>query len=87
MILDIPLYLENKLYKKKDVIIFIYSNKDQIMKKIKKRKNFDKLILRRLKSNQLPLSIKRKKSNYVLNNDFNKNSARKKVKDILKKLI
>ena len=50
-------------------------------------KAVDKLILRRLKSNQLPLSIKRKKSNYVLNNDFNKNSARKKVKDILKKLI
>ena len=87
VILDIPLYLENKLYKKKDIIIFIYLNKNQIMKKIKKRKNFDKLILRRLKSNQLPLSIKRKKSNYVLNNDFNKNSARKKVKDILKKLI
>ncbi len=87
VILDIPLYLENKLNKKNDIIIFIQSKKKHRLKKIKSRKNFNKLIIQRLKSNQMPLVKKKKISHYVIKNDFNKNTARKNVKDILNKIL
>ncbi|WP_075501198.1 dephospho-CoA kinase [Candidatus Pelagibacter communis] len=87
VILDIPLYLENKLNKKKDIIIFIQSNKSKVYKKIKERKNFNKLIYKKLKRLQFSTRYKRKKSHYVIKNDFNKNSARKKVRDILNNIL
>ena len=59
IILDIPLFLENKLNKKKDIIIFIQSSNKEVLKRLKKRKNFNKLIYKRLKGAQLPLNIKK----------------------------
>ena len=38
VILDIPLYLENKLNKKKDILIFVQSKKTDIFKRLKKEK-------------------------------------------------
>ena len=87
VVLDIPLFLENKLNRKTDIIIFIQANKKQVLKKIKKRKNFNVLILKRLEDLQLDLSYKKKKSHYVIKNNFNKKTARKKVKDILKIIL
>ena len=40
VILDIPLLLENKINKKKDVLVFVESKKSDILKRLKKRKNF-----------------------------------------------
>ena len=87
VVLDIPLFLENKLNRKTDIIIFIQANKKQVLKKIKNRKNFNYLILKRLEDLQLDLSYKKKKSHYVIKNNFNKKTARKKVKDILKIIL
>ena len=39
VVLDIPLLLENKINKKKDVLIFVESKKSEILKRLKKRKN------------------------------------------------
>ena len=87
VILDIPLYLENKLNKKKDVIVFIQSPSKETLKRLKKRKNFNKSVLQKLKKLQLPLNIKKKKSHYVIKNNFRKNFAHKDVKDILNKIL
>lgn len=87
VILDIPLYLENKLNKKDDIIIFIQSSNKDSLKRIKKRKNFDISILKKLKDFQLPLSAKKRKSNYVIKNNFRKNLARKNVKDVINKIL
>ena len=87
IVLDIPLFLENKLNNKKDIIIFIYSSQKEIQVRIKKRKNFNNLVLQKLKKLQLPLNVKKKKSHYVIKNNFKKNSARKDVKDILNKIL
>src|SRR6056300_600264 len=38
VVLDIPLYFENKLNKKNDIIIFIDAEKKQILKQLKKKK-------------------------------------------------
>ena len=87
IILDIPLYLENRLNKKKDIVIFIQSSRKEALKRIKKRKNYNKLVLQRLKKLQLPLKRKKKKSHYVIKNNFDENFARKKVQNILDKIL
>ena len=60
VILDIPLLLENKINQKKDVLIYVQSKKIDILKNLKKRKNFDPLILNKFKKIQLPLAHKKK---------------------------
>ena len=42
VILDIPLLLENKINVKKDILVFVESKKIDILKRLKKRKNFNK---------------------------------------------
>ena len=87
IVLDIPLLLENKLNKKKDVIIFVKSPNTEVLKRLKKRKNFNNLVFQKLKKIQLPLDIKKRHSHYVIKNNFNKDSVRKNVKDILNKIL
>ena len=87
IVLDIPLLLENKINKKKDVIIFVKSSNIEVLKRLKKRKNFNNLVFQQLKKIQLPLDIKKKYSQYIIKNNFKKDSVRKNVKDILKKIL
>ena len=86
LILDIPLYLENKLNNKKDVIVFIDAKNKDIKLKLLKRKSFNEKMLRLFKNIQLPLSIKKKKSNFIIKNNFSTKEAKKSVKHILKQL-
>ena len=61
IILDIPLLLENKINRKKDILIFVESKKVEIIKRLKKRKNFDYKILSKFRKIQLSLDYKKKK--------------------------
>ena len=61
VILDIPLLLENKLNKKKDILIYVESRKIDIIRNLKKRKNFNFKILKKFKKIQLSLAYKKKK--------------------------
>ena len=61
VILDIPLMLENKINKKDDILIFVQSKKKDILKRLKKRKNFNQILFNRFKKIQLPLDYKKKK--------------------------
>ena len=61
VILDIPLLLENKINNKKDILVFVQSKKSSILKNLKKRKNFNKKLLKKFKEIQLPLNYKKKK--------------------------
>ncbi len=85
VILDIPLYLENKIKKKKDIVIFVQAKKKDINKRLIKRKGFNKKLIKIFRKIQLPLYIKKKKSDFVIKNDFSKKSAKKSVKYILAK--
>ena len=49
VILDIPLLIENKLYNKKDIIIFVKSNQNKVINRLKK-KNYNKKIICNLKT-------------------------------------
>ena len=86
IILDIPLLLENKINKKNDVLIFIDANKKNILKKLKKRKNFNYNLFKKFKNLQLSLDYKKKKSNFIIKNDFSRKSINIKINNILKKL-
>tara|TARA_B100001057_G_scaffold443967_1_gene480524 strand:+ start:2033 stop:2620 length:588 start_codon:yes stop_codon:yes gene_type:complete len=87
VVLDIPLYLENKMNKKDDIIIFLKTKKKVVYKRLKKRKNFNKKILNILRKSQLSLAEKKSKSNYVLLNNYNSVIMKNKVKILKNKII
>jgi dephospho-CoA kinase len=80
IVLDIPLLLENKLNKKKDIIIFVKSANTEVLKRLKKRKNFNNLVFQQLKKIQLPLDIKKRHSHYIIKNNLKKILFVKKLK-------
>ena len=87
VILDIPLLLENKINKKGDVLVFVNSSRMQILKKLKKRKNFDENIYKKFKKIQLRLDYKRRISDFIIKNDFTKKKVLKYIKSIKIKLL
>ena len=87
VILDIPLLLENKINKQKDVLIFVQSKKSDILKRLKKRKNFNQRLLKKFKAIQYSIDYKKKKSNFIIKNNFTKKSVNNGIKSILKKLV
>ena len=87
VILDIPLLLENKINKKKDVLIFVQSKKSDILKNLKKRENFNYKVYRKFKDIQLSSSYKRKKSQFIVKNNFTNKLFKKTIKDILREII
>ena len=84
IVLDIPLLMENKINKKNDIIVFVDSKKKEINKRLKKRYKGNLKIIKRFEKVQLPVEFKRKKSNFIIKNNFKKNNAKKNVKNILK---
>ena len=86
VILDIPLLLENKINKKNDILIFVQSKKSDILIKLKKRNNFNKKLYNKFKDIQLPLDYKKKKSQFIIKNNFINMPVRKSVKNILREI-
>tara|TARA_Y100000816_G_scaffold199689_1_gene146463 strand:+ start:41 stop:613 length:573 start_codon:yes stop_codon:yes gene_type:complete len=86
VVLDVPLFLENRLNTKKDIIIFVDPDKKKIIQELKRRKNINLKLINILKKNQLPAGIKKKKSTYVIKNNFVRNTAKKNVSLIMKEI-
>tara|TARA_B100001142_G_scaffold255737_1_gene256997 strand:- start:474 stop:1043 length:570 start_codon:yes stop_codon:yes gene_type:complete len=87
IILDIPLLLENKINNKKDILVFVESKKSDVLKRLKKRINFNRQLLNRFQNIQLPLEYKKRKSHYIIKNNFTKKKIKRAVKDILVEII
>ena len=87
VVLDVPLLLENKINKKKDILIFVQSRKSETLKRLKKRKNFNGKILNNFKRTQLSLVLKKKKSQFIIKNNFKKNSVKVRVREIIENLV
>ena len=86
VILDIPLLLENKINKKEDILVFVQSKRSFILKNLKKRKNFNKKLMKKFKAIQLPISYKKEKSHFIIKNNFTKKSVNDGIKNILRKI-
>ena len=87
VILDIPLLLENNINKKNDILIFVQSKKIEIFKRLKKRKNLNLKLLKKFRNIQLSLDYKKKKSQFIIKNNFNKLKIKKNINDILKEIL
>ena len=87
VVLDIPLLLENKINKKDYILVFVDSKKKEIQKRLKKRANYNSEILNKLKKIQLPLEIKKKKSKFLIKNNFKSSYVRKNVKVLKSKIL
>ena len=87
IILDIPLLIENKLNKKGDVLIFIKSSKNKIIKRLRKRVNFNEKVFRKLKENQVLISKKKKFADYVVDNNYSIKIMKKKINLLKSKIL
>ena len=87
VVLDIPLLIENKINKKKDVLVFIDAKKKEINKRLKKRPNYNLEMFKKLKKLQLPLEVKKKKSHFIIKNNFKSSSIKKSVRILKKKIL
>ena len=87
VILDIPLLLENKINKEGDILVFVKSNKNDILKKLKKRPGFNHKLFIKFKKIQLPLDYKMRKSHFIIKNNFTNKSVKRDIKYILKRIL
>ena len=87
VILDIPLLLENKLNKKKDILVFVDSSKKDINKRLKKRANFNKKLLEKFKKIQFTPEHKKRKAKFTIKNKFTKKSVIIAINNILSKIL
>ena len=87
VILDIPLLLENKINNKNDILVFVDSKKSEVEKRLKKRLNFNPKLINMFKKIQFSSSYKKRKSNFIIKNNFKKKSLNKCIKEILDKIL
>ena len=87
IVLDVPLLMEKKINRKNDILIFVDAKKKEINQRLKKRVNFKWKIHEKFKKLQLPLEIKRRKSNFVIKNNFKNSFIKKDVKMILNNIL
>ena len=87
IILDVPLLLENKINNKNDILVFVDSKKIEIEKRLKKRLNFNSKLINKFKKIQFSSAYKKRKSNFIIKNDFKKKSLKKNIKKILNEIL
>jgi len=87
IILDIPLLLENRINNKNDILVFVDSKKIEIEKRLKKRLNFNRKLINKFKKIQFSSSYKKRRSNFIIKNNFKKKSLNKSIKNILDEIL
>ena len=68
-------------------MIFVNATKKNIQKKLRKRKNFNQKIVNKFKKIQLPLAYKKKKSHFIIENNFTNKSIKRDINIILNKIL
>jgi len=86
VVLDIPLLIENKLFKFVDIFIFIKTEPGAFNNRIIRRKNLDKSFLKVLRKQQVSEKIKESYANFVVFNN-SKNKVTLQIKNIINKII
>lgn len=84
--IETPLLFEAGLQQHFDYIIVVVADKKKQMERAKKTTSLSSAdILRRINS-QLPLAKKKKKADFVINNNYSKTQTRTQVRDIMEQL-
>ena len=87
VVLDIPLLMENKINKKNYILVFIDAKKKEIQRRLRKKHNYNPKIFYKLKKLQFPLEFKRRKSDFIIKNNFKSYSIKKNVKILKNKIL
>ena len=87
IILDIPLLIENKINNKKDLLVFVDTNRNNILRRLKQRPNFNKKIFNKLRENQMELSEKKKLADYIIDNNYPVHIIKNKIKKLKEKIL
>ena len=87
VVLDIPLLIENKMYDKNFVLIFIKAKKSHINKKLKERSNYNKVLIKNFRKLQTSIKIKKKLTHYVIKNNFKLSNIKKNVTFVKKQIL
>ena len=87
VILDIPLLLENKINIKGDILIFVDSKKKEIEKRLVKRKDFNRKLFYKFKKIQYNSNYKKRKSHFIIKNNFIKKNVNRDIRKILKEIL
>ena len=69
------------------MIIFVKSKKDKVLSRLKKRRAYNKKLLKYLRENQIMLSKKRKLANYIVDNNFSQNIMKKNINLLKNKIL
>ena len=72
--------------KKSDILIFVDSKKSDTLKKLTKRKNFNKKLFNKFQKIQFSSQFKIRKSNFIIKNDFTTKTINTNIKDVRKKI-
>ena len=87
VILDIPLLLENKINRKGDILIFVDSKKKEIEKRLVRREDFNRKLFYRFKKIQYNSNYKKRKSHFIIKNNFIKKNVNRDIRKILKEIL
>ena len=79
-------YYENNTPNKSDILVFVETRKEEIEKRIKKRVNFNRRLFNKFKKIQYSKSYKKRKSDFIIKNDFTKKSVKRGIRNILDKI-
>ena len=79
--------MENKINTKNDILVFVDSKKIDIEKRLAKRRDYNRKLLNIFKKIQFSSTYKKKKSHFLIKNDFKKESVRNEIKNILEKIL
>ncbi|MDC1415806.1 site-2 protease family protein [Pelagibacteraceae bacterium] len=75
-----------KQYNEEDILVYVQSKKSSILKRLKKRKNFNQKLLKKFKAIQYSATYKKKKSHFIIKNNFTKKSVNNGISNILKEI-
>ena len=87
VILDIPLLLENKINRKGDILIFVDSKKKEIEKRLVRREDFNRKLFYKFKKIQFNSNYKKRKSDFIIKNNFIKKNVNRDIRKILKEIL
>ena len=79
--------MENKINNKKDVLVFVESKNRNIIERLKKRQNFNQNLFNKFRKIQINLDYKKKRSHYIIKNNFTKKSVKQSIKKILNEIL
>ena len=87
LIYDVPLLFEKNLQEMMDVSICVYSEKEQLKKRLTKRDGIDKDLAEKMLAVQLPMEKKRQQADFVIENKETLKNLEKNTQKLIQEIF